>query len=144
MALTLNINGKIIEEPSPDEIAKSFEGLSKMKSFTLAPKIATAILARNEAHQVMATGHREAGFVLSHKDGDVDSEYVIEPGRDVEFDEVIRIFQAYARGEDWGKETFTWERRAVASRRSTLIRILLIVSVLSILAVAILRRFIAK
>lgn len=144
MALTLNINGKIIEEPSSDEIARSFEELSKMKSFSLELKMAVAILARDEAHQLIATGQREAGFVLSHRDGGVDSEYMIDSGGDVEFAEVVRIFQAYARGEDWGKETFTWERRAVAFRSSMLIRILLIVSVLSILAVAILRRFIAK
>ena len=144
MALSLNIDGKIIEEPGPDDIARSFEELSKAKSFTLGPGITMAILARDEAYRLMATGSRDAGFVLSYKDGDADSEYVIEPGLDVEFGEVIRIFQAYARGEDWGKETFNWERREVAARRSMLIKILLIVTILGILALVVARKFIAK
>src|SRR5689334_14821137 len=110
MALRLDIDGEIVEEPKAEDIARGFEELGKGSGFFKGPGITIAVLASDESHEISATGTRGDGFMLAYKDGDADSEFIAGPEQAVTFEEVIRIFQAYARGEDWGRANFKWER----------------------------------
>jgi hypothetical protein len=144
VALNLNIDGKRIEEPGPADIARGFEELGKGAGFFKGPGITIAVLARDETHELMATGTRAAGFMLSYKDGEADCEYITGPEQAVKFEEAIRIFQSYARGDDWGQSNFQWERLQVFEKTPKVIKRLLIIAVLGFLAFMLVRRFIAK
>jgi len=139
VAITLDIDGKIIGEPKAEDIASGFEALQKGSGFFKAPGITIAILARDKEHEICATGTRDAGFMLSYKDGDANFEFVAGPEQAVKFGEVVRIFQAYARGEAWGQSNFKWEQMQITGEMSMVTKVVLLVALLGIVAFAVMR-----
>jgi hypothetical protein len=110
MPLTLSVDRNRIEGVDSTDIAHAFESLDRRSggAFT-GPGLSMIILERDAAHLLMATGTYAAGFVLSHHDGDPEYEYNSDMNQPVTVEEVTKIFQAYARGEDWGQSKFKWE-----------------------------------
>jgi hypothetical protein len=110
MALTLNVDGKIIENPSETDIAFAFESLDKGTGLFRGPGLSMIILARKEAEEIMATGIHDEGFVLTYQDGNPAYNYNSDIHQPIPVAETIKIFQAYARNEDWGQSKFKWGR----------------------------------
>lgn len=106
MALTLDVDGKIIENPSATDIACAFETLGKGTGFFRGPGMSMIILARREAEEIMATGTHDEGFVLTYQDGHPEYNYNTDIHQPVPLAETVKIFQAYARNEDWGQSKF--------------------------------------
>jgi hypothetical protein len=133
MALTLNVDGKTIENPSDSDIVSAFESLGKGTGFFRGPGLSIIILARKEAEEIMAVGTYNEGFVLTYQDGHREYNYTTDLHQPVSTDETIKIFQAYARNEDWGQSKFKWERCALEEKTSTVIKRLLVIGILACL-----------
>jgi hypothetical protein len=65
-------------------------------------------LTRDDTHSLTATAHPDGGFSLSLEDGEPDCLHHAE--KSFSRERVSAIFQAYARGDDWGRSEFPWER----------------------------------
>ena len=105
MALTLNVDRKQTVEPDDLDIAREIGSIDSSKG--LGSGISLIILSRDSTHWICASGHPLEGFALSYQDGDAEWEYCNK--RFLPPAEIIKIFQAFARGGDWGKAGFDWE-----------------------------------
>ena len=145
MTLTLNVDGKQVSQPGDADIAQALEALDKRTGFFAGPGISIIERGSDEAQSLTATGTAGAGFLLSYKDGDPDCEYNTGLEQSVSLDETIRIFQAYARGDDWGKSNFKWERTVlVEGDTPRLIKRLLVIGFLGYLAYLVVRKLAAN
>lgn len=143
MPLTLSVDGKRTEEAGATDIARAFESLDRRTGgvFT-GPGLSMIILERDDAHLLMATGTYAAGFVLSYHDGDPEYEYNSDVSQPITVEEVIKIFQAYARGDDWGQSKFKWEPfDSREGNTSKIIKRLLGIGFLGYLAYVVLKNF---
>ena len=127
MALTLNVDGKIIENPGGTDIASAFETLGKGTGLFRGPGFSMIILARREAEEIMATGTHDGGFVLTYQDGSPEYHYNTGMNRPVPVADAIKMFQAYARNEDWGQSKFQWKRFDLEVKTSQSVKRLLII-----------------
>ncbi len=100
------------------------------------------ILEYDDANLLMATGTYACGFMLSHHDGDKECEYHTDVNQPITVPEVIKIFQAYARGEDWGRSTFKWERVVVDDKISHIIKRLVILGFFGYLIYVVVRNLV--
>lgn len=100
MPLLLDVEGKQIPEPDSSDIVQAFESFEAGVSYVA--------LTRDDAHSITATAHPDGGFLLSLEDGEPDCLFHAE--KSFSRERVIAIFQAYARGDDWGRSAFQWER----------------------------------
>jgi len=107
MPLTLNADGRKTVGPGATDIAHAFESLERGPG--IGPGISIIMLQCDEAHMLTATGTYTEGFFLGHNDGDPEYEYVTDMHQPISPDDIIKIFQAYAGGEDWGQSKFKWE-----------------------------------
>ena len=140
MPLTLNVDGKMTSEPDPTDIAHAFESLDKRSGGLITgPGLSMIILEQDEAHLLMATGTYASGFLLSYHDGERECEYNSDMKQPVPVGEVVGIFQAYARGADWGRSKFKWERNVVEDKPANIIKRLLIIGILGFLAYVIIK-----
>jgi hypothetical protein len=95
MPLTLDVDGKKIEEPSPTDIAHAIESLDKRTGgFFTGPALSMIILWQDEAHLLMATGTYSSGFVLSYHDGERECEYNSDMNQPVPVAEAIKFFSS--------------------------------------------------
>jgi len=144
MALTLNVDGKIIENPSETDIAFAFESLEKGTGFMRRPGLSIIILARKEAEEIMATGIHDEGFVLTYQDGDPAYNYNSDIHQPVPVDETIKIFQAYARNEDWGQSKFKWSRFELEVKPSKSLVYWLIIGVMVFIVIKLITKLVVK
>jgi hypothetical protein len=144
MALTLNVDGKITENPGNADIASAFESLEKGTGFLRRPGLSMIILARNEAEEIMATGIHDEGFVLTYQDGDPAYNYNSDIHQPVPVDETIKIFQAYARNEDWGQSKFKWSRFELDVKTSKSIIYWLIVGLIAFFVIKLVTKIVVK
>jgi hypothetical protein len=107
MPLTLNVDGKNTKRPTASDIAFAFDALDK-RTGLIHGGLSLVMLIKDEVHWLTAAGHADEGFALSYQDGDPQFEYFSD--NRLSTTDVIRIFQTYAAGSDWGKETFKWDR----------------------------------
>ena len=143
MALTLDIDGELIQNPSAAQIADAFQSLEKGGGF-FGPGISIAILSRAQAEFLMASGTRDAGLMLSYQDGDPVWQYEAGADQAVSFDEAIRVFQAYAAGDDWGRGNLQWEREQMISKWDSILRRLLIIGLIAFVAYIVVKKFIVE
>jgi hypothetical protein len=130
MPLTLNADGKRTNEPTAADIARTFESLERGR-FRLfgfrGPGISLIILQRDESHMLTATGTYSDGFMLGHNDGDPDLEHVTDMNKPIPPADMVKIFQAYARGDDWGHSTFNWDVNDLRGGKTSRILVWLLV-----------------
>ncbi len=111
MALILDVDGEKTENPDSKQIADGFRSIDpEQAGFHAGTGISMVVLIKDEANSITATGHPSEGFSLSFEEGEQDVVYETKRLEFLPMDEVVAIFQAYARGEDWGKDRFQWER----------------------------------
>ena len=106
MALTLDVDGRRIENPDSTEIARAFESLDKRTGF-LHGGLSLVTLAADETHSLGASGHPVEGFTLCHRDEDPKRDSFSR--RTLTMQDVIKAFQRYAQREDWGKAGIDWD-----------------------------------
>ena len=144
MALSLDVDGKKTENASVTDVALAFESLSKGTGFFGGPGISMIILARKEAEEIMATGTYNEGFILTYQDGHPEYNHSTDIYQPFPVAEAIKIFQSYARNEDWGQSKFKWERFDLEDKTSTIIKRLLIIGILGFVAVVLVKSFVIK
>lgn len=111
MALILDVDGKRTERPNSEQIADGFRSIDPEQiGFHSGTGISLVTLTKGEGNSITATGHPAEGFALSFEEGETDVVYENTKLQFLPMHEVIAIFKAYARGEDWGKDRFQWER----------------------------------
>jgi hypothetical protein len=141
MSLKLNVDGLQTENPSDSQIACGFESLDKGEARLLSgPGLSMVILSRSDTEDLVATGTYTQGFVLTHQDGRPEEEITTDMHQPVPVDTVIKMFQSYARGENWGKSQYQWERIGLidANPRQTTKRLILYALVAAV-AIAIIK-----
>lgn len=144
MALTLNVDGKSIRNPSETDIASAFETLGKGTGFLRGPGLSMIILARREAEEIMATGTHDEGFVLTYQSGNREYNYSTDIHQPIPVAETIKIFQAYARNEDWGQSKFNWHRFDLEVKTSKVLIRLLIIGLIAFIAIKWIMKFAVK
>jgi hypothetical protein len=92
----------------------------------------------------MAVGTYNDGFVLTYQDGNPEYNHSTDLRKPIPVAEVIKIFQSYARNEDWGQSNFKWERFELLEKSSKVIKRLLIIAIVGFLAFILLKRFLEK
>jgi hypothetical protein len=130
MALNLNVDGARTDNPSDTDIAHGFESLDKREARLLSgPGLSMILLSRSETENLVATGTYAQGFMLSHQNGRPEDEIATDMREPVPVDKVIKAFQSYVRGEDWGQSTYKWERVGIidANPRATTKRLIIFV-----------------
>lgn len=143
VALTLDIDGEETQDPSAAQISEAFERLKKGGGW-FGPGITIATLARSETQWLMATGTRDAGFMISYQDGEAAWQYDAGPEQALPIGEVVGVFQSYARGQDWGQSNFVWERTQLFSETGVVVKRLLIITLVGVVAYVLIKRFIAE
>jgi len=144
MALTLNVDGKITGNPGATDIAAAFESLDQGTGFMRRPGLSIIILARKEAEEIMATGIHDEGFVLTYQDGDPAYNYNSDIHQPVPVAETIKIFQAYARNEDWGQSKFKWSRFEVDVKPAKSIVYWLIIGLIVFFVIKLVTKIVVK
>ena len=125
------------------DIARAFESLDHRPSSLLrGPGLSMVILARKEAEDIMAVGTYAQGFVLTYMDGNPEYNQTSDMNKPIQVGEVIKIFQAYARNEDWGQSNFKWERFDLKPKVSKVVIGWLIILLIGIAVMALLSKFI--
>jgi len=130
MPPTLAIDGEVTKNPSATDIATKLEAIDKRDS-----GISLVTLTLDETHFLSAAGHPAEGFSLSFQDGDPSCEYFSYKFLPVL--EIIRVFQDYACGRDWGREKFTWDAMRTLDSKTQLKRLALIVGIVVLLYAAV-------
>jgi hypothetical protein len=100
MATMLDVDGKEFKEPTESDIAIAFDAIEKRTGF-FHGGISLVTLTIEAVGSLTAAGHPAEGFSLSYNDGSPDLEYF--SSETLPIDEVVKIFQMYARRDDWGK-----------------------------------------
>jgi len=145
MALTLVVDDKKTENPDSTDIASAFELLDKRPAGLLkGAGLSMIILARSEADFLMATGCYAGGFVLSYQDGNPEYEYNSDLHQPVPVDETIKMFQAYARGENWGQSNIQWNRLRMKYGTVDVVKRLLIIGFIGFLAFVLIKYVIGR
>lgn len=96
------------------------------------------VLRKDATHWLAAFGTFAEGFSLSYQDGDSNYQFYAEQ-QGTPVAEVVRIFQAYARGEDWGQARFTWEPFILRDKTMTIVKRLLMIILLGYTAWAVIK-----
>ena len=111
MAMTLNVDGVRTEGPSDTDIAHGFESLDKEEARIFSgPGLSIITLDRSDTESLTATGTYAQGFILGYQNGRPEDEVSTDLHDPVPVEKVIKAFQSYARGEDWGQSKFEWKR----------------------------------
>lgn len=124
--MILDVDGKQIQEPDEAAIARE---LLAIDNRTGSGGISLVILSKNKENSLTASGHPAEGWIalLHEKDRTTRS---ANPSKPLSQEEIIRIFQSYARGDlSWEKE-FEWsviEGKLPAKRIAILLVVLLAV-----------------
>jgi hypothetical protein len=98
--MTLDIDGKKIEEPDSKTIAKEFDAIEE-------GGLSLVILSQNEGNSLTTSGLPTEGWgaLLHEVDGVTRGADISTPLRQ---EKIIQIFQAYARRDDLWKKEFQW------------------------------------
>lgn len=126
--MILDVDGKQTEEPDDAAIAREFLAIDKRTGFR-GGGLSLVILSKNKENSLTTSGHPVEGWMalLHEKDGITSS---ANPSRPLSQEEIIKIFQSYARGDlAWEKE-FEWsviEGKLPVKRIIVLIVVLLVV-----------------
>ena len=114
MAVNLNVDGVRTQSPSDTDIAHGFETLDRKEARIFSgPGLSIITLDRSETESLTATGTYAQGFILGYQNGRPEDEVSTDLHNPVPVEKVIKAFQFYARGEDWGQSTFEWKRVGV-------------------------------
>jgi len=145
MALTLVVDDEKTENPDSTDVASAFESLDKRPAgFLKGAGLSMIILARTDVDFLMATGCYAEGFVLSYQDGNPEYEYNSDLHQPVPVEETIKMFQAYARGENWGRSNIQWNRLRMKYGTVGAIKRLLIIGFAGFLAFVLIKYFIGR
>jgi hypothetical protein len=99
--MTLDIDGKKIEAPNGETIAKEFDSIK-------GNGISLVILSRDKGNSLTASGLPAEGWAaLLHEANDVT--YGADISTPLRQEKVIQIFQSYANGDDLWKKEFQWD-----------------------------------
>jgi hypothetical protein len=103
MPLKFDVDGKMTENPSPEDISNGFASIDAegMRAISIVLLDRSPIL-------LWAFGHPKEGYALQISEGL--SRKVTPMKKPVTHTEVIRIFQDFARGDDSWQNKFTWEQ----------------------------------
>src|SRR5262245_25222647 len=138
MALNLDVDGKQTANPRDSDIAHAFESLEKGATRLLSgPGLSIIVLSRGKAEELAATGTHAMGFMLSYHQNGSKDEFSTDPQQPLSVGEVIRAFQLYARGEDWGQSLYKWKR--VGSMKEIPIGNIILLIILGGITVAIIK-----
>jgi hypothetical protein len=99
--MTLDIDGKKIEEPDGPTIAKEFGSIE-------AGGLSLVILSRDEGNSLTTSGLPTEGWgaLLHEVNGVTHGTDISTPLRQ---EKIIQIFQAYARGDGLWEKEFQWD-----------------------------------
>jgi hypothetical protein len=129
MATMLDVDGKEFKEPTESDIAIAFDAIEKRTGF-FHGGISLVTLTIEAVGSLTAAGHPAEGFSLSYNDGSPDHEYF--SSETLPIDEVVKIFQMYARRDDWGKARFKWEQLETLDTKTQCKRLLWILCMATI------------
>jgi hypothetical protein len=122
MPLTFDVDGKTVKDPTPDDIAGGFASIKAggMRSISM-------VLLERPPVQLWAYGHPKEGYTLditqSLEPKGTETSKVTSLAQPIPQEEVIRIFQDFARGDDSWQTKFQWEPGiTVLPRAQTLMR----------------------
>jgi hypothetical protein len=108
MPLRFDVDGKTVENPGPEEIARgfSFIPVEGMRSISI-------IMLLRPPVTLWAFGHPKEGYTLDISE-DVEpkgtqTSKVTSPANLVPHAEIVRLFQDFARGDDSWQNQFQWE-----------------------------------
>lgn len=104
--MILDVDGKQIQEPDEAAIAREFLAIDNRPGFR-SGGISLVILAKDKKNSLTTSGHPVEGWMalLHEKDGITRS---ADPSKPLSQEEIIKIFQSYARADlSWEKE-FDW------------------------------------
>jgi len=90
-------NGKIIKEPKQGDFPKAFKELESDTSLY-------AILESNNGYFIQTTGNKKDGYKIEYQEGSLEKHYQL--GKRFTIEQVISVFQNYARGDNSWKENF--------------------------------------
>src|SRR5262249_40893242 len=106
-SMTLDIDGKKIEEPDAVAIADGFESIDKTTGFR-SRGLSLVILSRNKGNTLSVSGHPMEGWAgLNLEENGIDRTANIASS--INQDKVIQIFQSYAKGDTLWEKEFQWE-----------------------------------
>ena len=105
--MTLDVDGKQIQNPDDGVIAREFESIDKRTGFR-SGGLSLVTLMRNEGNSITASGHPVEGWggLLRETDGITYGADISTPLRQ---EKIIQIFQCYARGDDLWEKEFQWD-----------------------------------
>jgi hypothetical protein len=126
--MTLEVDGNRTENPDANAIAAGFGSINKRTGF-FRGAISLVKIAHDQTHWLAAAGNPAEGFTLSYQDGDPLRDYFTD--RLVPAAEVLKIFQAYACGDEWGREKFIWDTCLSLDRKTQFRRLVVIAVVAS-------------
>jgi hypothetical protein len=105
--MTLDINGKIIEEPDDIGIANGFESIDKTTGLRSAG-LSLVILSRSKGNSLSVGGHPAEGWAgLNIEENGVDR--TADNYSSISQEKIIQIFQSYRRGDKLWEKEFQWE-----------------------------------
>ena len=99
-------DGTVFERPSERDIEQAIDTLGRHgNSF--------AILMQDAMTYIQTAGSRDTGYRLEYQAEDTDHHYgVVEP---VSHEEVVAVFNRYAKGDMSWKEDYSWTREEIGA-----------------------------
>jgi hypothetical protein len=142
MPLTFDVDGKTMQDPGNDEIAKGFASIDAEGRRSIS-----MIMLRRAPIELWAFGHPKEGYTLAI-DEDVApkgtrTSKVTSPTKMVPHDEIIRLFQDFARGDDSWQNRFAWEPGITETPMGRVLKRLIAI-VLSFLLLVLILKYVLK
>lgn len=108
MPLTFDVDGKRLKDPAPDDIAGGFASISAVGTHDIS-----VIELERPPVTLCAFGNPKQGYTLDIRETlepkGTETSKVTSPAKPLPQEEVVRIFQAFVRGDDSWQPKFHWE-----------------------------------
>lgn len=108
MPLTFDVDGKRLKDPTSDDIAGGFASISAVGTHDIS-----VIELGRPPVILCAFGNPTQGYTLDIRETlepkGTETSKVTSPAKLLPHEEVVRIFQAFARGDDSWQAKFHWE-----------------------------------
>jgi hypothetical protein len=138
MPLTFDVDGKTVKDPAPDDIARGFASINAEGRRSIS-----IVMLERPPVQLWAFGHPKEGYTLditqeAEPKGTLTSK-ITSPAKPVPHEEIIRLFQDFARGDDSWQNRFEWEPRPVEGPFTKVLKRIFVIIVGFVLLVLILK-----